>query len=66
MAARNSHFYYVFTIVICASFHISDADRRFSDLKRCADEECSSEYQDHTVTSYYQDADHKTLVLLTS
>ncbi|XP_039546088.1 transport and Golgi organization protein 1 homolog [Pimephales promelas] len=41
MAARNSHFYYVFTIVICASFHISDADRRFSDLKRCADEECS-------------------------
>ncbi|XP_077075596.1 uncharacterized protein mia3 isoform X2 [Siphateles boraxobius] len=41
MAARNTHFYYVFTLVLCACFHISNADRRFSDQKRCADEECS-------------------------
>ncbi|KAK7151275.1 hypothetical protein R3I93_012270 [Phoxinus phoxinus] len=41
MATRNTHFYYVFTLVLCACFHTSNADRRFSDLKRCADEECS-------------------------
>ncbi|XP_067240584.1 transport and Golgi organization protein 1 homolog isoform X2 [Chanodichthys erythropterus] len=41
MAARNAYFYYVFTLVLYACFHRSSADRRFSDLKRCADDECS-------------------------
>ncbi|XP_067274331.1 transport and Golgi organization protein 1 homolog isoform X2 [Pseudorasbora parva] len=41
MAARNPYVYYVFTLVLYACVHRGGADRRFSDLKRCADEECS-------------------------
>uniref|UniRef100_A0A8C2GGB4 Transport and Golgi organization protein 1 homolog n=1 Tax=Cyprinus carpio TaxID=7962 RepID=A0A8C2GGB4_CYPCA len=41
MAAPNPCFYYVFMLVLYACFPQSSADRRFSDLKRCADEECS-------------------------
>ncbi|XP_026146224.1 transport and Golgi organization protein 1 homolog isoform X8 [Carassius auratus] len=41
MAAPKPCFYYVFTLVLYACFPRSSAERRFSDLKRCADEECS-------------------------
>ncbi|KAL1254182.1 hypothetical protein QQF64_016411 [Cirrhinus molitorella] len=41
MAAPNPCFYSVFMLVLYACFSQSSADRRFSDLKRCADEECS-------------------------
>ncbi|XP_050994151.1 transport and Golgi organization protein 1 homolog isoform X2 [Labeo rohita] len=41
MAAPNPCFYSVFMLVLYACFPQSSADRRFSDLKRCADEECS-------------------------
>ncbi|XP_073709205.1 transport and Golgi organization protein 1 homolog isoform X2 [Garra rufa] len=41
MAAPNSCFYSVFMLVLYACSPQSSADRRFSDLKRCADEECS-------------------------
>uniref|UniRef100_A0A8C2C721 Transport and Golgi organization protein 1 homolog n=1 Tax=Cyprinus carpio TaxID=7962 RepID=A0A8C2C721_CYPCA len=41
MAAPKPCFYYVLTLVLYACFPRSSAERRFSDLKRCADEECS-------------------------
>uniref|UniRef100_A0A671K4N3 Transport and Golgi organization protein 1 homolog n=1 Tax=Sinocyclocheilus anshuiensis TaxID=1608454 RepID=A0A671K4N3_9TELE len=41
MAAPKPCFYYVFTLVLYACFLRSSAEQRFSDLKRCADEECS-------------------------
>ncbi|XP_043076155.1 LOW QUALITY PROTEIN: transport and Golgi organization protein 1 homolog [Puntigrus tetrazona] len=41
MAAPKPRFYYVFTLVLYACLPRSGAERRFSDLKRCADEECS-------------------------
>ncbi|KAF4099930.1 hypothetical protein G5714_020056 [Onychostoma macrolepis] len=41
MAAPKPCFYYVFTLVLYACLPRSSAERRFSDLKRCADEECS-------------------------
>ncbi|XP_016317113.1 melanoma inhibitory activity protein 3-like [Sinocyclocheilus anshuiensis] len=41
MAAPNPCFYCVFMLVLYACFPQSSADRRFSDLKRCADDECS-------------------------
>uniref|UniRef100_A0A672RAF0 MIA SH3 domain ER export factor 3 n=1 Tax=Sinocyclocheilus grahami TaxID=75366 RepID=A0A672RAF0_SINGR len=40
MAAPKPCFYHVFMLVLYACFPQSSADRRFSDLKRCADEEC--------------------------
>ncbi|XP_026097043.1 transport and Golgi organization protein 1 homolog [Carassius auratus] len=41
MAAPCPCFYSVLMLVLCACFPPSCADRRFSDLKRCADEDCS-------------------------
>ncbi|XP_073712555.1 transport and Golgi organization protein 1 homolog isoform X8 [Misgurnus anguillicaudatus] len=40
MASLNSYFY-ILTLFLYTCFSISSADRRFSDLKRCADDECS-------------------------
>ncbi|XP_059354127.1 LOW QUALITY PROTEIN: transport and Golgi organization protein 1 homolog [Carassius carassius] len=41
MAAPSPCFYSVLMLVLCACFPPSCAERRFSDLKRCADEDCS-------------------------
>ncbi|XP_056301572.1 transport and Golgi organization protein 1 homolog isoform X2 [Danio aesculapii] len=40
-APNNPRFYSLFTLLLCSCFGGSCADRRFSELKRCADEECS-------------------------
>ncbi|XP_068071837.1 transport and Golgi organization protein 1 homolog isoform X4 [Danio rerio] len=40
-APNNPRFYSLFTLLLCSCFGGSCSDRRFSELKRCADEECS-------------------------